>query len=467
MPQTSTYPSKTTLRAGAAEADITPKLGTQIAGDIARYRPARIIEEPIFASALVLERERRTCCVVSMNITLMTRAWADPMRRQIADMLGTEPAAVMLHATQNHSAPAAGHFMLSEDCPHVPPGHEYLRGGDDGYLPLLGERVMRAVRQAADDMRPAWFDVGRGFETRVAFNRRFVLRDGSRTSQPTGAMLERVLHVDGPIDPEVGVAALVDERARPIAMMLHHTCHPVHFFGADAVLGSWPGAWSRQVKSQYGGQCVPVVLNGCCGNVHHKDWLEPGHDERPETLGARLMEKTQPIVRRLRPEPIQMIDWRSRTLPIRFRDVPPERIEQASRYLAEHPDPPEQGAGPAVRRDWYFAVSALDLQQTIQRTGHTLDYEIQAFRIGDTAIVAVPGEPFVETQLRIKAGSPARQTLVAHYANDYVGYVPTPEALADGSTWETRFGNSAKLAPEALEQIADATVDVLQELFRA
>jgi hypothetical protein len=54
--------------------------------------------------------------------------------------------------------------------------------------------------------------------------------------------------------------------------------------------------------------------------------------------------------------------------------------------------------------------------------------------------VALPGDTFVEIGLAIKAASPLARTLVAAYANGYVGYLCTDKALAEGSyeTWAAR-----------------------------
>ena len=93
-------------------------------------------------------------------------------------------------------------------------------------------------------------------------------------------------------------------------------------------------------------------------------------------------------------------------------------------------------------------------------------YEIQVFRIGDAAFVALPGEPFVEAQLAIKLASPAAFTQVLHMTSHYVGYIPARGAY-------TRFGHEAnkectywaKLAPGSLEEITKTAVGMLQEIF--
>lgn len=92
------------------------------------------------------------------------------------------------------------------------------------------------------------------------------------------------------------------------------------------------------------------------------------------------------------------------------------------------------------------------------------DCEIQVFGLGDIAIVGLPGEPFVERQLRIKVQSLAYPTYVAHNCNDLLGCVPTPRAFRGGE-YETRRANWFCLGPEALDMMADRTIAMLKDLF--
>ena len=92
------------------------------------------------------------------------------------------------------------------------------------------------------------------------------------------------------------------------------------------------------------------------------------------------------------------------------------------------------------------------------------NYEVQVVRIGDLALVVLPGEPFVEAQLAIKAASPARRTFFAHMSNGFAGYVPTPLALTGGG-YECRPSIASKLCTEALQMITDKSIDVLRKLY--
>jgi len=129
------------LRAGAAQVDITPPMGTQIAGDIGRYRPAEWVMDPIYAKALVLEWGGKKLCILSLDLLAICGAWVDEIRRRAAG-LGFEPGAVMCHVVQNHAAPSLGHLMVSEECDLTLPGFDWLCGGDDRYHPIAVDRIL-------------------------------------------------------------------------------------------------------------------------------------------------------------------------------------------------------------------------------------------------------------------------------------------------------------------------------------
>ena len=89
--------------------------------------------------------------------------------------------------------------------------------------------------------------------------------------------------------------------------------------------------------------------------------------------------------------------------------------------------------------------------------------EVQAIRIGDTAVVGIPGEYFVEYGLNIKEWSPFDQTFISELANAAFGYIPTLDAFYPG-TYETMPILSATLEPSAGVQIANAAGKMLREL---
>ncbi|HEY3080671.1 MAG TPA: hypothetical protein VGM69_12320 [Chloroflexota bacterium] len=82
--------------------------------------------------------------------------------------------------------------------------------------------------------------------------------------------------------------------------------------------------------------------------------------------------------------------------------------------------------------------------------------------LDDVALVAIPGELFVELGREIERRSPFPLTLLVTLANDWVGYIPHREAFDEGG-YETIFASQSRLAPEAGETVVEAAVALLQE----
>jgi hypothetical protein len=96
-----------------------------------------------------------------------------------------------------------------------------------------------------------------------------------------------------------------------------------------------------------------------------------------------------------------------------------------------------------------------------QRWGNTLPMEVQVFRLSDdVAIVALPGEVFVELGLAIKKASPFATTLVIELANNSPAYIPTREAFFDG---DYEVINS-RVKPGGGEMLVDTALRLLREL---
>ena len=55
------------LLAGAAQVDITPRVGTHLVGDVGRRRPTEILIDPLFAKALVLDDGERRLCILPLD----------------------------------------------------------------------------------------------------------------------------------------------------------------------------------------------------------------------------------------------------------------------------------------------------------------------------------------------------------------------------------------------------------------
>ena len=87
---------------------------------------------------------------------------------------------------------------------------------------------------------------------------------------------------------------------------------------------------------------------------------------------------------------------------------------------------------------------------------------MQALRIGDVGIVTFPGEAFVELGLEIKKRSPCPATFCIDLSNDYLGYIPTVTAHAQGG-YETWRARSSFLERTAAPILVSAALDLLKD----
>ena len=439
------------------------------------HRPAQSVIDPLFARAVLFEAGDRRVCIVALDVTIVTDDYTREIRRAISEKTGVASDAIMVHATQTHSAPSVGYFMLDPDFPlDTTAETEYLRGAERAYAGFAAEAAVRAAVEAAENLQPVRIGLGRGILGGIAFNRRGVRRDGTimmpkprgRENQPLG--ITELCYLEGPIDPEVGMLCVQGMDMQSVAFLLHYTCHPVNVFGHRetyrAVSADWPGAWSREMQAAFGRETVPLVLNGCCGNINPWHPFDP--DCRPDhrRMGRELTAMGERVAHSMVFSENGALDWRVERVHLPYRDIPRRRRQEVEEILRENPQPPRGETGEVDPR-WFRAASTRSVELCRQREPE-FSYEIQILRIGDAAIVGLPGEPFVEGQLEIKTNSAAPFTFVAHLTTHYVGYLPTRgayargghEANADVTYW-------SKLAPGCLETVVEKSVALLQELY--
>lgn len=466
---------KTSLKAGAAMIDVTPPAGTHLGGTWGTLRRAEILADRLYARALVVEQAGRTLCYVTADLEIITGRWASLIRREIQERCGIPMSDCMVALPQIHSVPPIGNFLLGDDLPNIPPEHEYLRGSQTPYCERAVAAMIEAAVQACGNIEPAVMAQGRAVRDDLAFNRRGVRRDGtvcmpwmfSSQQQPLGPT--DILYMEGPMDPEVGVVTFIDKLGRIIACLLHYTCHPVNVFSQapHVVSGDWPGAWAAGVRQWAGAKCVPLVVNGCCGNINPWPAYEPDFHPDHRRMGRELTRTSLAVIKTFKPEKIDCLSSVISILELPLKTAAPADLKAAKSMLREFPGPRWQAQNP-TQVEWEWMDAAMLMSVELERKkSPDFRFEIQAFKIGPVSLIGLPGEPFAEGQLAIKSNSPAALNLVAHCANSYAGYIAPFAAYARGGhEIRQKPAQWTRLAPGALERIVAATTTLLKELYQ-
>ena len=295
------------LSVGASMVDITPPMKAHLCGDgSGKHRPALTVLDPLYAKAMVFDAGGQRVCILALDLTIVAKPYTDQIRQTAADALGTHPGAVIVCATQTHSAPSLGAVMLDPDFPlEMGPDTQYIRGSEDDYINFVVPQAIAAAVQAGKNLAPAQMGCGRGMLGDLSFNRRGITRKSAivmpkpfgTPKQPLGP--KDLCYLEGPIDPEVGVIAFRGHET-VLGMLLHHTCHPVINFGKpehyNAVSADWPGSWSAAMHTKLGANCVPLVINGCCGNINPWHPFDANFNPDQHRMGTALATMTNQIM---------------------------------------------------------------------------------------------------------------------------------------------------------------------------
>jgi len=371
------------------------------------------------------------------------------VREDVERRCGLRPGQIMVAATHTHSGPAV----------------EAVAGPDESaaviehVLPGMVESCVKAFRSRRA-MR-LWAGAARG--EGIFFNRRLLLKDGRTVMNWTLPPADTIDRPLGPVDGEIGVLLAGDDRDRPAVVVANAALHAAVMAGDNRLLGpDWPGCFCRAVEQAFGPGTQAMFLQGAEGNVNHidaTDRLQGRGFKEAERIGAAVALAAASA--RFDAEPVAgPVAWSSEVV-----DLPPRRITGEEQARAAALVSASAGAGKPPGQidgipDLLFARDQLELANRTQPYAA----EVQVFRIGDVAIVGLPGEFFVELGLEIKNASPARITLVVGLAGGSVGYVPTPEAFKQGGYEPTPWRYS-KLAPESGAICVGSAVRQLECVF--
>lgn len=439
------------LTAGAAAADITPPRGCPMAG----YYSARGAEgthDPLFAKALVFEKDGTRVALVALDLIGTPRGLVEESRAKVEKATGIPGRNVMISATHSHTGPVLW---------DASPRSDVLAGGQaqvaQAYIKELPDKIADAVKKADAARKPAKVSHAVGTEEGLAFNRRFHMTDGSVGWNP-GKKNPKIVRPAGPTDPSVPVV-LVEVEGKPIAVYANFAMH-LDTVGGLYYSADYAYSLSKNVAAAKGDDVVTVFTIGTAGDTNHINVEsaapQKGHGEAAR-IGTRLAAEVLRTIDRAKPVADETLRVSVEMVELPLAPVTPADLEHAKKVIAD------------VRAETKPAPKFLDQVQAFKthdvttRLGKPLAVEVQVISLGDElAWVSLPGEVFVQLGQAIKWGSPFRTTVVAELANGGVGYIPTRQAYSQGN-YEVI---SARCAEGSGEKLVDSALSQLRAVYR-
>ena len=437
------------MKVGFAEVDIAPPLGIEMSGHW-NVRVSKGVRDPLFAHAMVIDDDRAPICLITCDVLSLRRSTVLAAREAISEATGIAPNRIGISATHTHYGPMTAQLWTRDQQP------------DADYLADMLAGIIAAGISAFEARRPAQIGIGWTFEGKLSFNRRFMMRDGNVLMHPPVGSSD-ILYAEGPTDPEVGIIAARDADGNPLGYWVNFACHATVAGTADEFSADYPGALAAEIKRRRGDEVVTLFGNGCCGNLCQIDVFDPDRprsgDELLRIMGEGLADSVERGEAEMDFADDLALDVRSAEIAIPLRRIPDEMVAEAERVLANaSPDPDAE-----EHRDIKYAEMWLELTER-KRTEPMILGQVQVFRIGEVAVVLLPGEVFVEYGLEIKLKSPAQRTFVVELANSIMGYVPTRRAF-EGGGYEQKTGSNSKLSPLAGEFLVETALALLDSMF--
>lgn len=407
-----------------------------------RYRPATSAHDPLHSRALAVRSGDSAVAIAVVDSCYIPRETIDEAKRRIETESGLPTDRVLVSATHTHSAPppAPGVGLRGLES-------ERHEKNEARYSERLINGIAASVIQALARLEPAQVGWATTSLPDQVFNRRWYMRAGSVPPDPFGGTTDRVqmnppsaspdlVRPSGPVDPEVAVLSFLSKQGKPIAILANYSLHYVGGIPAGQVSADYFGEFARIIASRLGAGAdfVAILSNGTSGNINNLDFSKPRNRKKPfeqvRHVASELSDVVVAAYERIEHVTAAEVAMEQSELSVARRKPSPSLLNR-SRQLLEVP--PES----VTARQVIYAQRAVALHDGPEDVSVVL----QAVRIGEVGIVALPFETFVETGLAIKNQSPLRPSFIIELANGAEKYLPTPEHHELGG-YETWLGTS-------------------------
>lgn len=453
------------FRAGAATANITPFLGGGIVGNYGTPPPAAHVHDELHARCLVLDDGTTMLAFIIVDNIGLNRVLIDEVKRLIQEESNIPRENLLVSATHTHSSVSAGGVgEKRRQIGNVEPFDEYQK--------FLIRRIADGVRIAINNLEPALIGWGVGSVPEHVFIRRWRMKPGTPIPNPFGGQDSvkmnpgrdpNLLEPAGKPDTDVSFISVQSIHGKPIALLANYSLHYVGGNPRDHLSADYFGVFADRIQEllktdRQEPPFVGIMSNGTSGDVNNINFGAPSIKKAPYEQIKLVAEDVAREVFRVY-NSVEYHNW----VPLRAAEEkftlqvrkPSAQMLARAKMVIARPDTVK----PIHRHEVTYAHRIIQLEETWP---DKIDIILQAFRIGDLGIAAIPFEVFAEIGLEIKAKSPFHPSFTIEQANGSYGYLPSPEQHELGG-YETWLSTN-KVEIEASRRIVAKLLDLFAKI---
>lgn len=434
------------IEAGFSRIDITPPLGTRLAGYGHPERPAEAVHDHLAATVMVLKQAKTIAAHVTLDVGLVAAEDVDQIRRAAEAVCKIPARHINIGVSHTHSAPQTFTCAGWGD-----KDHPYVRS----FVP----KVAQAVAQAHSQCVPVRVGYATT-RTQIGVNRRWV-----------GAGPETTFDAneDGAYDATMTVARFASS-AGTIGALVHCSAHCTAMGINRLISRDWAGVMTDRIESQIH---APVLfINGAFGDVgprtnmiNERGRFQAGGGDGIHSVNECGYRAAGDALRAF--QSIKHLDASPQlkvlTGNIQIPLAPLPSVQTAEAGLRQWRSRKDEWGEGMCRHDYWSRV--IDAHRHPAKSH--MDFTQTLIALGALALVPLPGEPFTSIALRLRALSPFQYTLVCGGCNGDLSYFPDCEARARGGyeAWVSIGTLTQLLSERSDDALVNTNAKLLEKLY--
>lgn len=399
---------------------INPEVPVSLAGYF-NIRMWEKVADDIEVRALVLKQGKKYSAIVQFDLVTASPDLLEAFYGEISDIKVLSRKSMIVTATHSHTAPAVANRP----------------GSHPDYAPFAAKKAAEALREALGKMTQGELFSGMTKDHRFSFNRRYWMKNGVVITNP-GKLNPDIARPEGEVDYEIPLIGIKSNGQ--LKVLLANIVNHTDTIGNSEVSADWAGVLVRNLELKLGNNSMVMPLIGCAGNINHFDVgtnMDQTHYGEAKRIGSGYAETIEKALPGLHPAGNVKMVVKNSELVCGPREIPPSELEEAKQTLEKYKDIPDPGTGgnltsedlakkaPAALK--YFAKALVAMADNKD----PVKFNLVGIFLGDSCIVSLPSEPFVEIGLQIrKSIFPQYNTMVVSHSNGTgnskigFGYIP-------------------------------------------
>lgn len=431
------------IRCGFYERCVTPPIGSEIPGYWCR-RPSTGILDELYVKAFVTDDGKtQTALIVADAVELLTKH-GEAILKRVEEMTGIPADRVSVSGNHSHYGVPCGD----------PPGTGALE--DEPFMDVFCRVAADCVFLALQRLQESQMTFGTGCVEGIAYCRDHLLENGLVCTNAGSKM--PVVRTYSDTDPELGVLFVKNSEGKPLGALVCYSLHQ-DCIGGSQFSGDFSSELSRQLKAKYGADFVCIYTAGAAGDINHVDRM--GGMKRPYTERGQILaaEAIRVIEEASSPVTGDKVDGKRVILRCRNRRATAEEKARAIDVVVNGKKDPAQMLGTTMSKLLLIYEEDLDARGQVEE-----DLPVQISMVGDTFIVAMPGEPYHVFGRAIKHGCPTGKCIISTLSHGMYGYMPTPDLLGT-YIYPGQLCVGSRFEGDTGDRVVKAALDAMQELL--